>query len=147
MPLSPFQALLGDDFAVLPEPVRRLHSLAAAADTEGRADITAPRGLLPWLICRISGLPAPGRNVPVTVAFHIDGHGGEFWRRRFAGRRYQSTFFVGAGRHAKLLCERFFPFVFFHQLTATALGSRPVAAVVPAVAALADAGCRMFRER
>ena len=124
MPLSPFQVLLGADFAVLPEPVRRLHGLAADVATEGRADITSPRGLLPWLVCRLSGLPAPGRDVPVTVAFEIDGKGGEFWRRRFAGRRYQSGFAVGSGRHAGLLCERFFPLVFFHRLTASAAGLR-----------------------
>ena len=41
MPPSPFQALLGDDFAMLPEPVRRLHSLAADVVTEGNADIKA----------------------------------------------------------------------------------------------------------
>lgn len=124
MPPSPFQALLGDDFAVLPEPVRRLHSLAADVVTEGKADITSPRGFLPWLICKVSGLPAPGRNVSVTVAFQVDGQGGEFWRRRFAGRRYQSEFLAGTARHAGLLRERFFPYVFFHKLTATPAGLR-----------------------
>ncbi|HYM71416.1 MAG TPA: DUF4166 domain-containing protein [Stellaceae bacterium] len=124
MPLSPFQQLLGLDFASLPEPVRRLHSLAAEVVTEGCADIVSPRGFLPWLICKVSGLPAPGRDVPVTVVFEIDGERGEFWRRRFAGRRYQSGFSVGTGRYAGLLCERFFPYVFFHRLTASADGLR-----------------------
>lgn len=123
MPPSPFEQLLGPEFAVLPEPVRRLHSFAADAATEGRAEIVARRGLLPWLICKLSGLPAPGCDVPVTVAFHVDG-GGEFWRREFAGRRYQSSFSVGAGRRAGLLCEQFFPFVFFHRLTPSAAGLR-----------------------
>ena len=121
---SPFQQLLGADFALLPEPVRRLHGLRADATTEGRADIVAGKGFWPWLICKLSGLPAPGRDVAVTVAFHADGRGGEFWRRRFAGRRYQSGFEVGRGRYAGLLCERFFPFVFFHRLTANAQGLR-----------------------
>jgi hypothetical protein len=117
--LSPFQQLLGSDFAMLPEPVRRLHGLTADAATEGRADIVAARGFWPWLVCKLSGLPAPGRDVAVTVAFYVDGRGGEFWRRRFAGRRYASGFSVGTGRHAGLLCERFFPFVLFHRLTAS----------------------------
>ena len=43
---SPFQQLLGPDFAILPEPVRRLHGLAADTTTEGRADIVASRVLL-----------------------------------------------------------------------------------------------------
>jgi Domain of unknown function (DUF4166) len=120
MPPSPFERLLGDAFAVLPGPVRRLHSLRATTMTAGRADIVAARGILPWLICRLAGFPAAGRDVPVTVAFEIDGKGGEFWRRRFAGRRYQSGFGVGEGRRAGLLAEHFFPFVFFHRLTPSA---------------------------
>lgn len=121
---SPFERLLGADFARLPEPVRRLHGLRHDAMTEGRADITAGRGFLPWLICRLSGLPAAGRDVPVTVAFETDGKGDEFWRRRFAARLYQSGFLVGSGQRAGLLCERFFPFVFFHRLTASPEGLR-----------------------
>jgi hypothetical protein len=119
---SPFQQLLGPDFATLPEPVRRLHGLAVDATTEGRADIVAAKGFLPSLICKLSGLPGAGRDVPVTVAFHTDGNGAEFWRRSFAGRRYASGFTAGAGRHVGLLCERFFPFVFFHRLTASPQG-------------------------
>jgi hypothetical protein len=122
--LSPFQQLLGAEFAILPEPVRRLHGLTADVVTEGRADITAAKGFWPGLICKLSGLPAAGRGVAVTVAFHVDGRGGEFWRRRFAARRYASGFEVGGGRHAGLLCERFFPFVFFHRLTPGAEGLR-----------------------
>jgi hypothetical protein len=121
---SPFEQLLGEDFAILPEPVRRLHSLIGDALTEGRAEITTARGIFPWLICKLSGLPAPGRDVPVTVAFHPNGSGGEFWRRNFAGRRYGSGFAAGSGRDAGLLCERFFPFVFFHRLTPSPQGLR-----------------------
>jgi hypothetical protein len=124
MPPSPFERLLGADFAMLPEPVRRLHSLAGDTMTEGRAEIIAAKGFWPWLICKLSGLPAPGRDVPVSVAFHSDGRGSEFWRRRFAGRRYASGFTTSTGNRAGLLCERFFPFVFFHRLTPSAEGLR-----------------------
>jgi hypothetical protein len=86
--------------------------------------VVATRGLLPWFICKLSGLPAPGLDVPVSVAFTADGKGGEFWRRWFAGRRYQSGFSAGEGRRAGLLRERFFPFVFFHRLTPSAAGLR-----------------------
>jgi hypothetical protein len=124
MPPSPFEQLLGPDFALLPEPVRRFHSFAADTMSEGRADTTSPRGFLPWLVCKVSGLPAPGRDVPVTVAFDIHPDGSQFWRRRFASRRYQSGFTPGTGRYAGLLSERFFPYVFFHKLTASADGLR-----------------------
>jgi hypothetical protein len=121
---SPFQQLLGAEFNILPEPVRRLHGLTVDAATEGRADIVAAKGLVPWVVCKLSGLPAPGRDVPVTVVFQVDGRGGEFWRRRFARRRYQSGFEAGRGGRAGLLVERFFPFVFFHRLTPSAQGLR-----------------------
>jgi hypothetical protein len=126
MPMSPFQRLLGDEFAVLPEPVQRFHGFPAGAAiaTEGRADIVMGSGLLPRLACFVSGLPAAGRDVPVTVVFEVDESGDEFWRRRFAGRRYQSGFAAGTGRRTGLLVERFFPYVFFHRLTATAEGLR-----------------------
>ncbi|HZT87085.1 MAG TPA: DUF4166 domain-containing protein [Stellaceae bacterium] len=115
--LSPFEVLLGAAFDRLPAPVRHLHGLRADIATAGRAEVTAAGGFLPWLIRTLSGLPRPGRDVPVTVAFHIDGRGGEYWRRRFAGRRYASGFAAGAGRHEGLLLERFFPFELYHRLT------------------------------
>ncbi|HEX3883715.1 MAG TPA: DUF4166 domain-containing protein [Stellaceae bacterium] len=124
MPPSPFQTLLGDRFALLPEPVRRLHGLSADLDTAGRAEIEAAPGFWPRLIRGLSGLPGPGRGVEVTVSFHVDGRGGEFWRRRFGRRRYRSGFAVGTGRRAGMLVERFFPFVFFHRLTPSPEGLR-----------------------
>jgi len=115
--VSPFEALLGADFARLPEPVRRLHGLSRDIDTAGRAEIITVPGLLPWLICRFDGLPRPGNDVPVTVAFHVDCRGGEYWRRRFAGRRYATGFAVGGRGREGLLLERFFPFQLYHRLT------------------------------
>jgi NAD(P)-dependent dehydrogenase (short-subunit alcohol dehydrogenase family) len=114
--MSPFETILGADFACLPEPVRRLHALTQAVETAGRAEITAAPGLLPWLICRLAGLPRAGCDVPVSVAFHVDRSGGEYWRRRFAGRRYASGDGRGRG-HEGLLLERFFPFQLYHRLT------------------------------
>jgi hypothetical protein len=114
---SPFQQLLAADFDRLPEPVRRLHSLTRDVDTAGRAEITAPSNPLAWLVSRLAGLPARGMDVPVTVAFHTDGNGGEYWRRRFGGRRYASGFRAGTGTHAGMLFERFWPFNLYHRLT------------------------------
>lgn len=120
--MSPFQSILGADFSQLPQPVRRLHGLAEGADTAGRAEITAPRNPFAWLLCRLAGLPLPGSDVPVTVSFHPDRRGGEYWRRRFAGRRYASAMHAGEGADAGLLVERFWPFIYVHQLAATAKG-------------------------
>ncbi len=122
VPPSPFQQLLAAGFAQLPEPVRQLHGLAADTRTAGRAEIVTAPGLLPWLMCRLAGLPRAGRDVPVTVSFQIDGRGGEYWRRRFAGRRYASSFRAGGNRSEALLVERFFPFIFDHRLTPSEKG-------------------------
>jgi len=119
---SPFQAALGADFAPLPEPVHHLHGLTQDIVTAGRAEIIVAPGLLPWLISRLAGLPKSGDDVPVTVAFHVDNRGGEYWRRRFAGRRYASGFAAGGRGREDLLLERFFPFQLYHRLTATSKG-------------------------
>ncbi len=125
--MSPFQSILGAGFAQLPAPVRRLHGLSQDAATAGRAKITAARNPFAWLLCRLAGLPVPGSDVPVTVSFHLDrplggSEGGEYWRRRFAGRRYASAMRAGTGAAAGLLVERFWPFVYHHRLTASADG-------------------------
>lgn len=119
---SPFQELLGADFAQLPAPVRHLHGLTADIATAGRADIVAARDFLPWLIRAVAGLPGPGREVPVGVSFHVDGNGGEHWCRRFASRRYASRFKRGGTGREGFLFEGFFPFHLYHRLTASREG-------------------------
>lgn len=121
-PPSPFQVLLGSDFARLPEPVRRLHGLSYTAAAAGRAEVEPGGGVLAWLIRTVARLPRPGRDVPVTVSFRPDDKGGEYWRRNFAGRRYASGFAArGAGAEGRLL-ERFGPFALYHRLTPRADG-------------------------
>lgn len=113
---SPFQVLLGDDFARLPVAVRRVHALAGSLDTAGRADVAVTRGMTAALLCRLAGLPAAGRDVPVTVAFHADGHLREFWQRRFGDRRYASKVRAGDPRAPGLLVEQFGPFALEFRL-------------------------------
>lgn len=108
---SPFQRILEpQQFGALPGPVQRLHSLRGPARTSGLAEITASRNPLAWMICRIAGLPKPGRDIPVTVEFIPDGRGRELWKRRFGARRYSSVMVAGEGDKEGLLIERFGPF-------------------------------------
>lgn len=116
---TPFQRILGEALETLPEPVRRLHTLSTSVATAGKADIRAARNPAAWALCKIAGLPKPGRDVPVTVSFHPDGKGREFWDRHFAGRRYASTMEVGTDG---LLVEHFGPFDLFFHLTPGADG-------------------------
>lgn len=119
MTSNPFKRLLGDALESLPLPVRHLHSLEQAAFTAGRADITAARNPAAWVLCKVAGLPKPGRDVPVTVSFQPDDLGREFWERHFAGRRYASTM---EAREDGLLVEHFGPFDLFFRLTPTTDG-------------------------
>lgn len=112
-----FQRLLGTDFQRLPAPVRDLHGLSEAAFTTGKADITTADNPVTKLLCWVAGLPRPGRDVPVTVAFHPDGQGREWWERHFASRRYASTMAAGTGNDEGLLIEYFGPFRLVTKLT------------------------------
>jgi predicted DCC family thiol-disulfide oxidoreductase YuxK len=86
-----FKGLLGQGFDALPEPVRRFHTLAREQFTGGRSTITAPNTIGANLLAFVAGLPAPGENVDTFVRFSPLAHNREFWRRDFAGRRYESV--------------------------------------------------------
>lgn len=119
---SPFEAILGADFARLPEPVRRLHSLSENTVAAGLADIDVAPQALARLLCRLAGLPQSGREVPVSVSFRLDERDGEYWERRFARRRYAGGMRAGQGADAGLLVERFGPFELRHRLSTSGDG-------------------------
>ncbi len=117
MTLSPFQRLLGADFERLPAPVRELHSLSESAVASGRADIDAAVGPAASFLRWFAGLPRPGRDVPVSVAFRPDGRGRERWERQFGSRHYSSAMEAGTGGAEGLLVERFGLFRLYFRLT------------------------------
>ncbi|QGM97735.1 DUF4166 domain-containing protein [Methylocystis parvus] len=117
-----FQKMLGADFDLLPEPVRRFHTLERELFTGGRADIVAPSSSLgARLLSLVAGLPAPGAQVETHVRFSPLPGGREYWRRDFAGRRYQSV--MEEARDGRLI-EHFGPFDLYFDLAATREGLR-----------------------
>jgi predicted DCC family thiol-disulfide oxidoreductase YuxK len=114
-----FQSLLGPSFETLPEPVRRFHTLERERFTGGRATVARPKGLGARLLSRIAGLPAPGHDVTTFVRFSPLGDAREFWRRDFAGRRYESI--MRAAPDGRLI-EHFGPFDLYFRLTPKAQG-------------------------
>jgi|AGTN01.3.fsa_nt_gi hypothetical protein len=114
--MTPFQRILGAAFEGLPGPVQHFHGLSGELHTNGTAEITSVANPTAWALCKIAGLPKPGRDVPVTVSFHPDGKGREFWDRHFAGRRYASTMEAGQGKDDGLLIEHFGPFDLLFRL-------------------------------
>lgn len=138
--LSPFQELLGGDFARLPAAVRRVHAVRDSLKTSGRAKVSVAAGVGPWLICRLAGLHSPGQEIPVEVEFHPDGHLREYWERRFGERCYASTMHIGEQRAPGLLVERFGPLALEFRLEARGEGST-------ARLCWSLAGCRLFGAR
>lgn len=117
-----FQNLLGSTFDLLPEPVRRFHTLEHELFSGGRSDVTAPpRSLGALLLSLVAGLPARGRNVETYVRFSPLSRGREYWRRDFSGRRYQSV--MEASRDGRLI-EHFGPFDLYFDLAASPDGLR-----------------------
>ena len=115
--LSPFQRILDTALDSLPGKVANIHRLQNKETTAGRAEISTNGSLGSWFICKIAGLPRPGRDIPVSVTFIPDGTGRETWRRRFASRRYVSVMAAGEGRDEGLLIEHFGPFDLLFRLT------------------------------
>lgn len=103
-----FPAVLGADFAKLPEAVRATHDSPAPRVLIGEARVTRGTGLWPRLIAALFRFPAAGEAIPVTVIKWPDGVGGENWERRFAGRVFHSCLAQEKGE----MTERFGLFTF-----------------------------------
>lgn len=115
---SPFEFLLGSDFTFLPAAVQRMHRQSHSLYASGRAEVSAGSGGVPRVLCWLSGLPPPGSDVPVTVAFHSDGHCRELWQRRFGDRSYVSTIRSSDAHAPGMLIEHFGLFDLYFRLTA-----------------------------
>ncbi|HEY1069843.1 MAG TPA: DUF4166 domain-containing protein [Thermomonas sp.] len=106
-----FQQALGAAFFNLPEAVRRLHAVRGTVRYAGMATVERGGNPLARLGARITGLPKPGRDVPITVEFVADAKR-ETWRRAFGGMRMQTRLAFKAGQ----LRERLGPLHFRYRL-------------------------------
>lgn len=93
-----------DTWEQLPELIRGMHDGPGSA--RGLAVVERGRNPLAWLAGAIVGFPKAGKDIPVDVHFS-EKDGRETWRRRFAGKPFQSLQFEGRGRSAGLISERF----------------------------------------
>lgn len=119
-----FPALLGESFAGLPDPVRRLHLAPGGTRFAGHADIARGRHPLARLMGYATRLPPPGR-VDVDVRIELgDGPAAgaepplERWHRQFGPHAMPSRLWAHGGR----LRERLGPVVFDFALTADGTG-------------------------
>jgi Domain of unknown function (DUF4166)/Saccharopine dehydrogenase NADP binding domain len=106
-----YRRILGDAYALLPQPIQVMHDLKRDLTAVGVASVERGASLLSRLAAWIVGLPPAGEDVPVKVTFSV-GDGREHWQRDFASKRFASTQEEGQGRNARLLRERFGPINF-----------------------------------
>jgi hypothetical protein len=104
-----FAQVLGrESFAVLPGPLRDLHTVLDERRWTGHATITRGRSWLARLLCVVVGFPRSGTDVPVIVTMRRRD-GAEVWERDFAGQRFRSTLTLAGPPGSGLLHERFGP--------------------------------------
>jgi len=112
-----YERVLGAAWHKLPGAIRSMHDVKTGLIAEGRADIDRGKGIFAHPIAWIMGFPKAGREIPLTVQFKAED-GVETWTRDFAGQRFSSRQFEGAGRSKFLLRERFGPLCFAMALVA-----------------------------
>ena len=108
-----YERLLGEDWARLDEPVRRLHEFGTGPCGEG---LFAVRGgnLFARALARLFGLPAPGEAVRVCLSVtREEGGEAERWHRTFGRRVFDTLQREGANG---LLAESAVPFELLFEL-------------------------------
>lgn len=102
-----YRQLLGQAWQQLPQPLRQLHTVDAAASTfTGRCGVERGRSPLAWIAAKSIGFPRAGDNLPITVRLVAVG-GGERWSRSVGGSTFSSMQSAGRGLADGLVRERF----------------------------------------
>lgn len=96
-----FESLLGADYPLLPEPVRRLHDSAIPLMLKGEVEIEVARNPVVRALGRLAGLPTQAGCYPLV--FEITGSPSrQVWIRHFPPRPMRSVLIARGG----LLHER-----------------------------------------
>ncbi len=115
------EAVGAEAFEALPAAIRSFHQLDAPVVWSGRADIDGATGWFARQVARTIGLPATGRDVPVSVACERQAcctsrPPAETWTRTFAGKRFVSKLVIEGDNS---VTERFGPLTFRIGLAAS----------------------------
>lgn len=118
---SSFETALGpEDYAQMPEAIRRFHAMTGEPIWEGRASVLRGTSPVARLVGWIIGLPPSGEDLPVRVSVERDAGGRERWTRNFDGREFHSDLTWSAD---KGLTETFGPLCCDLGLAASAKGT------------------------
>jgi hypothetical protein len=108
---SLYRRVLGEAWALLPEPLRAMHDNMNVLKAHGTAVVERGTGMLSRLVAKIVGFPDQGTQVPVEVLFEASPRG-ERWQRTFDGKSFFSFQAEGRKSSEPLVEERFGPFAF-----------------------------------
>lgn len=104
-----FQRALGGDFAMLPGPIRGLHSCLSPTKFTGQSEVDGGETLVARLIARFVGFPETQRVIPVEVNLDAS-ESREIWVRIFGGKPFRSV--LRLGKNQSEVIERFGPLHF-----------------------------------
>jgi len=111
-----FSRIIGNDYALLPEPVREFHEVLNAT-YEGSAIVKGNQNVISRLIRRIFNFPVPAEITSVTISISRTSELDK-WNRNFGGRKFSSSF--AQNNVGKVLSESFGPFYFYFSLSVRA---------------------------
>lgn len=111
-----FSRIIGNDYALLPEPVREFHEVLNAT-YEGTAIVKGNQNIISRFIRRIFNFPVPAEVTAVTISISRTTELDK-WNRNFGGRKFSSSF--AQNNVGKVLSESFGPFYFYFSLSVKA---------------------------
>lgn len=91
-----YRQVLGSDFDVLDEPVRRFHSLQGKHRLRGRCSVSGAEHPIGRFVCWLLRLPCASSEAGFEFELEADSSG-ESWSRHFPGRTMRSRLRAGDG--------------------------------------------------
>ncbi len=104
-----FLRVLGGDFAILPTPIRVLHSCQSPTKFAGQSDVDGGATFVARLIARMVGFPKTQKAIPVEVTLDANEER-EIWVRTFGRKSFSSV--LRQGSNPGEVIERFGPLHF-----------------------------------
>lgn len=101
MPATLYQSLLGEQFVLLPEPLRRFHGSPVGGCAEGVFRVERGRGRLRGLLADLGRLPPAGDCVPLRLQVRV-ANGEEHWTRCFGTTRLHTRQYARDGKLLEL---------------------------------------------
>jgi len=98
---SLYQRILGEEFALLPDALRRFHGSPAGGRLEGTFRVERGRGRIRGWLADLAGLPPMGERIPLRLDVRVAGDE-EHWTRSFGEQHLRTRQLARDGRLLEL---------------------------------------------